>query len=315
MADGRTRLGSMAACGYLTNNGRSSLRKSLMHKLRYMVLLMAAASSHAQDFNSLPLHGERESPQYVLGASSQSWAGGQIDWYYNPLNQPSNLSTSTVVAAIQRAADRWSGMCKVTFNYQGVTSTAPNLDGPASSVDRINVFGWDALQGDNLPYAAVTKNWWISSGYIDADIVMNTTQSWTLPDLEGIMTHEIGHALGLSHSDVSASVMYASPYHSASYMATLRGDDASGCEVLYGAATTADSNRTFNWAEAMYAQYLSPSAAASGTLEGYYYRYYSGTRSYVGSRDGTVYYLGPDGVIQNMGSLGSYLVQVRSAGY
>lgn len=286
-----------------------------MRHLNCFILLLAAAASHAQDFKSLPLHGERESPHYVLGSSFQSWAGGQINWYYNPQNQPTNLSTTEVVAAIQRAATRWSGMCRVTFNYLGLTSTLPNLDGPASTVDQVNVFGWGLLEGDNAPYSAVTKSWWIGSSYIDADIVMNTAQFWTLAELEGIMTHEIGHALGLSHSDVPASVMYASPYHSTSYMITLRGDDANGCAVLYGTATTAESNRAFNWAEAVYAQYLSPSAAVSGTLEGYYYRYYSGTRSYVGTRNGTVYYMGPDGVIQNMGSLGSYFLQVRGAGY
>ena len=286
-----------------------------MHKLVYAILLLAATASPAQDFKSYPLLAERESPQYVLGSSIQSWPGGQINWYYNPQNQPANLSTSAVVTAIQRAAARWSGMCRITFNYLGLTSTPPNLDGAASTVDQVNVFGWDVLRGENAAYSAVTKSWWIGSGLIDADIVMNTAQFWTLTDLEGIMTHELGHALGLSHSDVFASVMFAEPYHSTRYMLTLRGDDANGCAVLYGAATTADSNRAFNWAEAVYAQYLSPNAAASGTLEGYYYRYYSGTQSYVGTRDGTVYYMGPDGVIQNMGSLGSYFLQVRGAGY
>lgn len=286
-----------------------------MRHLLFSILLLAATASHAQDFKSLPLHGARESPQYVLGSSSQAWAGGQVNWYYNPLNQPVNLSTADVVATIQRAAARWSGMCRLTFNYLGLTSTPPNLEGPASSVDLVNVFGWDVLRNENAAYSAVTKSWWIGSGFIDADIVMNTAQSWTLPEVEGIMTHEIGHALGLSHSDVSASVMYASPYHSTAYMNTLRGDDANGCAVLYGAATTAESNRTFNWAEAIYPQYLSPGPAASGTLEGYYYRYYPGTRSYVGTRNGMVYYMGPDGVIQNMGSLGSYLLRVLSSGY
>ncbi|MES2583546.1 MAG: matrixin family metalloprotease [Pseudomonadota bacterium] len=285
-----------------------------MHKLMYLGLLLAV-SSHAQDFKSYPMPSERERPNYVLGSSLQAWPGGQVNWYYNPLNQPSNLSTSAVVASIQRATARWSGMCRVSFNYLGTTSVLPNLDGPGSSVDQVNVFGWGVLQGENAAYSAVTKSWWIGSGFIDADIVMNTAQFWTLSEVDGIMTHEIGHALGLGHSDTSASVMFASPYHSTRYMSTLRGDDANGCAALYGAATTADSNRAFNWAEAAYAQYLWPSLAASGTLEGYYYRYYSGSQSYVGTRDGTVYFMGPDGVIQNMGSLGSYLLQVRNAGY
>lgn len=287
----------------------------LMSQCLWMAAVATAAASHAEDFKSYPLRGDRETPQYVLGSSIQSWASGQLNWYYNPQNQPSYLSTATVLAAIQRAAARWGGMCRVTFNYLGLTSSLPNLDGPASSVDQVNVFGWDLLRGDNASYSAVTKSWWIASNLIDADIAMNTAQSWTIADLDGIMTHEIGHALGLSHSDVSASVMFANPYHTTRYMSSLRGDDANGCAVLYGAASTADSNRAFNWAEAVYPEFLSPSAAASGTQDGYYYRYYSGTQSYVGTRDGMVYYMGPNGVIQAMGSLVSYQSQVRSAGY
>lgn len=290
-----------------------------MHQLTSPGLWMAAAvvatASHAQDFSSYPLHGARETPQYLLGSSSQSWVGGRISWYYNPQNQPSNLSTAAILTAIQRASARWTGMCRVTFNYLGITSLMPNIDGPASSVDQVNVFGWDLLRGGNAAYSAVTKSWWIGSGLIDADIAMNTAQSWTIADLEGIMTHEIGHALGLSHSDTPASVMFANPYHTTRYMGTLRGDDANGCAALYGTASTAEANRGFNWAEAVYPEYLSPGPAASVQQDGYYYRYYPGTQSTVGTRDGVVYYTGPNGVTQNMGSLGSYQSQVRGAGY
>lgn len=287
-----------------------------MYKLIYATLMVATtAASHAQDFKSYPMPSERESPDYVLGASQQFWASGQINWYYNPRNQPSNLTTAGVLNAMNVAAARWSGMCNIRFNYMGLTSTLPNLDGPSTSVDQINVFGWDVLRNENAAYSAVTKSWWIGPGLIDADIVMNISQSWTLPQVEGIMTHEIGHALGLSHSNVAASVMFANPYNSVTYMATLRGDDANGCAALYGAAATADSNRAFNWAETAYAQYLASGPAASGNLQGYYYRYYPASQSYVGTRDGNVYYLSPNGLIQFMGTLGSYSSQVRSAGY
>ena len=287
-----------------------------MHKLISATLVAAAAAtSHAQDFKSYPMPGERERPDYVLGASQQFWTGGQINWYYNPLNQPANLTIAGVLNAMNVAAARWSGMCNIRFNYMGLASNLPNVDGPASSVDQVNVFGWDVLRNENAAYSAVTKSWWVGTSLIDADIVMNISQSWTLPQLEGIMTHEIGHALGLSHSNISASVMFANPYNTTTYMATLRGDDASGCAALYGAAPTAESNRAFNWAETAYAQYLSPGTASSGTLQGYYFRYYPGTQSYVGTRDGNVYYMGSNGVIQNMGPLSAYSMQARSAGY
>ncbi|MES2947529.1 MAG: M57 family metalloprotease [Pseudomonadota bacterium] len=277
--------------------------------------LLLAAAAHAQDFRASMLPSAREQAQYIVGTSNQHWVGGQVNWYYNPLNQPSNLSTAAVVNAMQVAAARWSSMCNVTFTYMGTTSATPIVDGGAASVDRINVFGWGLLQGDQAGYGAYTQWWWVGNGLVDADIIINTAFNWTAQNVEAIMTHEVGHALGISHSDVSTSVMFSSPYHSYSYMRTLRGDDADACAALYGASSTVNSNRAFNWAEAVYSQYLSPSLAVSAIFDGYYYRYYPGTNSYVGTRDGNVYYMGSNGVIQNMGTLNSYTTQVHNAGY
>jgi len=285
-----------------------------MRKLICLALLLAG-TAQAQDFIQAQMPSDRELPSYVLGSSHQVWPAGQVNWYYNPAGQPTNLSTQAVVNAIQLAASRWSGMCNVTFNYLGLTTTAPVLNGSSSTVDQINVFGWDFLLNDQAQYSAVTQTWWNGSQLMDADVVMNRSQSWFISDVQAIMTHELGHVIGISHSDVSASVMFANPYHSAVYMQVLRGDDANACAAGYGAAPTAESNRAFNWAETAYAQYLSPGPAASGTTSGYYYRYYSDTRSYVGTKDGVVYFMGADGVIQNMGPLSSYSTQVRSAGY
>lgn len=278
-------------------------------------LLLLTGAAQAQDFVQSRMPSEREQPDYVLGSSSQYWTGKQLNWYYNPTNQPANLTTDQIVNALKAAAARWSGMCNITFNYLGTTLTRPVLNGTASQVDGVNVVGWDVLTGGDASYSALTQTWWSSGSLIDADVVMNLSQSWTFTEVEGIMTHEWGHAIGLAHSNVSASVMFASPYHSVSYMRTLRGDDANGCAALYGAAATADSNRAFNWAESAYSQYLAPGPSASGTGMGYYYRYYTGTNSYVGTKDGGVYYMGPDGVIQSMGSLSTYTPQARAAGY
>lgn len=285
-----------------------------MRKLIFLMLLVAG-TAQAQDFRSERLPSDRERPDYVLGTSLQRWSGGQVNWYYNPANQPANLSGAAVLNAIQVAAARWAGMCNITFNYLGTTAALPDLYGDASMVDQVNVFGWGPLLGSDAAYSAVTKSWWISASLVDTDVVMNTAQSWTITDVEAIMTHEIGHVIGLSHSDQYASVMFANPYHSVNYMRTLRGDDAQGCAMLYGAASTADSNRVFNWAESAYAQYLSPAPAVSGSISGYYYRYYPGTNSYVGTKDSRAYYMSPDGVIHDMGLLLLLTSSARSAGY
>ncbi len=288
-----------------------------MRKLSFVLLLLAATGALAQDYRSqrMPSTSDRELPDFVLGANSQKWTGAQVNWYYSPANQPGNLGTADVLNAVQVAAARWSGMCNVTFNYLGLTNVAPNMYGDSTTVDQVNVFGWGVLQDSDASFSALTKSWFVGASLIDADIMMNTLQSWTILAVEAIMTHELGHAIGISHSNVAASVMFASPYHTVNYMRVLRGDDADACAALYGAASTERSNRVFNWAEANYPQYLSPSPAASGTLLGYYYRYYPTTNSYTGTKDGVAYYMSPDGVIHDMGSVDANWLTAVQSGY
>ncbi len=288
-----------------------------MRKLIYIALL-AAVTSHAQDDHRVHvMPSDREQPSYVLGENQQRWLSSRYYWYYNPQNQPAGLSTDAVVGVIQRAAARWSGMCNVTITYLGITPSRPYMGNDASAVDTMNIIGWDALTGDLADAAAVTHSWVSGDALLDADIAFNTITNtpWTITYLDGVITHELGHAIGVKHSNVQASVMFANPYHEADYMRALRGDDSRACAALYGAASTATSDRSFNWAEAAYSEYLSPRFSESGYYMGYYYRYYPATRSYLGSKDGVVYYMGPDALMYSMGNLNDYSSWVTGSGY
>lgn len=78
-----------------------------------------------------------------------------------------------------------------------------------------------------------------------------------------------------------------------------------------------ESDRIFNYLEAAYAQYLSPSKGSPGTWEGYTYRYYSGSNAYVATKDGKVWYLVPS-IGPNIGELGAqadWLATAQQAGY
>lgn len=78
-----------------------------------------------------------------------------------------------------------------------------------------------------------------------------------------------------------------------------------------------DSDRTFNYLEAAYSQFISPASAASMTGGGYYFRYYAATNSYVGTKEGKIYYLVPalSADIQLLGDLATWLGVAVSQGY
>lgn len=52
-------------------------------------------------------------------------------------------------------------------------------------------------------------------------------------NIEGIMVHEVGHVLGLGHSNVPGATMYPSVSSCQSAPATIEADDISGLDALY----------------------------------------------------------------------------------
>jgi len=78
-----------------------------------------------------------------------------------------------------------------------------------------------------------------------------------------------------------------------------------------------ESDRIFNYLEAAYPQFLSPAGSVSATALGYYYRYYPGTNSYIGTADGVIYYLVPaiNNNINALGTMAEWLGISAQAGY
>jgi len=287
------------------------------HTLIATALLALASAVQAQkatDFVRTPLPEERESAQYV--SSGESWPGGVVNWYYNPVNQPFSLRTADVLSTIQLAASRWAHMCNLTFNYMGTSTVNRNFQG--DTVDRINVIGWGSFP-TSLSSASGVTYWNYSRStlaIVDADIYLNTQYIWSIRDVDAVMTHEFGHLIGLDHSDVKSAIMSADPYNSYEYQRTLRGDDVAGCTKLYGASPLALINRTLNWAEKNYPVELKSGAGITqGDADGFIYRYYSGSNSKAGVKNGTAYYMGADGIMQNMGPLTGFTPQVQAAGF
>jgi hypothetical protein len=81
--------------------------------------------------------------------------------------------------------------------------------------------------------------------------------------------------------------------------------------------SNADADRLFDYLEATYPQYLAPAKASSATLAGYTYRYYPGTKAYVGVTGGKLHYLGPasSNVTLDLGATGDWLAKAKKAGF
>lgn len=88
--------------------------------------------------------------------------------------------------------------------------------------------------------------------------------------------------------------------------------------VTQASSGTNDSDRVFNWAEAIYPELFSPALQTTKSFSGYTYRYYKITNSYLAtSADGHVYYVGAlsNGQIMDVGLISAYLTQAKAAGY
>lgn len=77
-----------------------------------------------------------------------------------------------------------------------------------------------------------------------------------------------------------------------------------GTEVAW----TRQADCLFRWAETQHASLFAPAGPTSAAYAGYYYRYYPGTRSYVGvsAADQRVHYLDPQGRQTDVGTLAAW---------
>ena len=154
-----------------------------------------------------------------------------VDQYYNPANEPSGVS----VAQLKASQAAWNDVAAsaFVFNNAGNTNRCPSLVKECrgkQKFDGWNDVGWLDIKDPNT--LGVT---WSGTSTDEADMVLDTGHSWatdnvTNYDVQTVLTHEEGHALGLGHSGVVGAIMeaiYAGPRRG------LHADDIAGVSALY----------------------------------------------------------------------------------
>lgn len=154
------------------------------------------------------------------------WTTCNIPWRLNTANQGSGKTT-----AVQSALASWTNVSSACHNltYAGTTTAGFVTDG-------INTLRWATGSGCTGSCLALTALV-LQSGQriVETDVTFNNSVTWTTNgsnyDTQAVTTHELGHALGIHHSNISSSptpTMYA--YYFGSGGRSLESDDRSALQ-------------------------------------------------------------------------------------
>ena len=164
------------------------------------------------------------------GSASPPFAQQQLRWKSNKIRlavsgsvtalNPNIKYGSDVLGAVRRSFEAWKNVVDLEFVVEA--SKKENVSGAGRAGDGVSLITIAATPenvrlfgGSDSSLAAKTRVFFDTKGQItEADIVLNPYQQFSVDgtygtfDLETTLRHEIGHLLGLRHSNVIGSVMY-----------------------------------------------------------------------------------------------------------
>ncbi len=181
---------------------------------------------------------------YVFGVP-YSWKTPVV-WNYNDSGRNPLLTYDQAIQGIESAASKWTAVCQVRIQ-RGPDSTSPaqDMDGDRTSPGE-SVIGWgDLTQGVNGSASVAGVTWsyaGINASLGEFDLTMSPFYVTTPEQLDRVAVHELGHALGLAHSNIQGAVMSGPdsrtnpgvPNTTYNALAELTDDDQHGCLCLYG---------------------------------------------------------------------------------
>lgn len=176
---------------------------------------------------------------FTLNSSTNSdlegWDGGDVQLLVNTANCPAGIDVPGIIA---EAADVWNNVptSSIKVSYGGST-TSTTFSSPPTVYCEPNFQAVTGGSQNSVPGAGAVQSpgGRISSGllYLNASAGSANIANYDRTTLVMILAHEIGHILGLGHSESMNALMY----YSGSAKTTLRlsQDDIDGISYLYPA--------------------------------------------------------------------------------
>ena len=175
-------------------------------------------------------------PTIMAYATFAKWGTSNVSFYVNSAN--SDVSSNAAISAIQAGMSSWNTQAGTPFRF----SYAGQVNDSATGYDQKNLILFrNATNGSAI---ATTYSWWTTSGtLLDSDVVFwdggktfftGTSGCASGAYIEDVAAHELGHAMGLSHSSLSDATMYPSYSSCSQSLRTLSADDIAAARSLYG---------------------------------------------------------------------------------
>ena len=140
-----------------------------------------------------------------------------MNWYWNQGSTPGYLDLTKTLAALRGSRVEWESnvnwcfipdFSSMNFTYQVTTTATYGHNG-------INTVGWGDIAAAGCPGAAGCTRVESSGGTItEADTRLDSSGTWSnvgagnAADVQSVMAHESGHAIGFGHVSDSSEVMY-----------------------------------------------------------------------------------------------------------
>jgi hypothetical protein len=130
--------------------------------------------------------------------SGQSWPSAAYNFYINPIGVDNGIDYSIYNTTIINAAKEWEqiGTSSIQLNFEGTTSVTEW--GGSWPPDYQNTITWKTNDWSGNVIGVSTK-WFVGDEIVDSDIKLNTAFAGD-SRLPLLVTHEVGHSLGINHT-------------------------------------------------------------------------------------------------------------------
>ncbi|XP_050516407.1 50 kDa hatching enzyme-like [Diabrotica virgifera virgifera] len=226
--------------GYIDSNSIANFNLTLLHfQQKYNLYVDGTLNDETIALMQKPRCHTGENAYSLKG----KWYKHNLRWYF-----PQAYNVKDLIQLVERAFKIWKDVSNLHFTR--VTVPVPKPDITITAVKRKHYFRSNCMGGQKCGFDFDGRGGTLAHSYFPinndscVEIHLDLDEKWSYnlndPDYDStnlfmVVLHEIGHSLGLLHSNDETAVMY--PWYP-NKLQNISQDDISGLEALYGRKST-----------------------------------------------------------------------------